>query len=92
MNIKPPSSAELDQAFQQLGKESTEGVFAFFIDGIDEFKGDHREGISFIQELATSARIKILLSSRDIEACDKAFRMNPMTAIGYEYSPERALL
>ncbi|USP76277.1 hypothetical protein yc1106_03551 [Curvularia clavata] len=77
MNIKPPSSAELDQAFQQFGKQSTEGAFAFFIDGIDEFKGDPREGISFIQELAASARVKVLLSSREIEACDKAFSMKP---------------
>ncbi|EUC30786.1 hypothetical protein COCCADRAFT_44375, partial [Bipolaris zeicola 26-R-13] len=76
-DLKLPSSTELNRAFQQLGKASTQGAFAFFIDGIDEFKGSHREGISFIQKLATSAHIKILLSSRPIDTCVAAFRTRP---------------
>ncbi|EUC42801.1 hypothetical protein COCMIDRAFT_72496, partial [Bipolaris oryzae ATCC 44560] len=76
-DLKLPSSTELNQAFQQLGKASTQGAFAFFIDGIDEFKGNHRAGISFIQKLATSTHIKILLSSRPIDTCVAAFRTRP---------------
>lgn len=76
-DLKLPSSTELNRAFQQLGKASTQGAFAFFIDGIDEFKGSDREGISFIQKLATSAHIKILLSSRPIDTCVAAFRTRP---------------
>lgn len=76
-DLKLPSSTELNWAFQQLGKSSTQGAFAFFIDGIDEFKGNHREGISFIQKLASSTHIKILLSSRPIDTCVAAFRTRP---------------
>jgi hypothetical protein len=76
-DMRQPSSNELNQAFQQLGKKSSQGAFAFFIDGIDEFQGSHREGISFIQKLATSVHIKILLSSRPIDSCVAVFRQKP---------------
>ncbi|EMD95681.1 hypothetical protein COCHEDRAFT_1151784 [Bipolaris maydis C5] len=77
-NLKLPSSTELKWALQQLDEVSKQAAFAFFIDAPPPVKRQlHREGISFIQEFATSAHIKILLSSRPINTCVAAFRTRP---------------
>ncbi|RAR02635.1 hypothetical protein DDE82_005723 [Stemphylium lycopersici] len=52
---------------------STNGAFAFFIDGLDEFKGNHRDGIKFRKDTVTSANVKILLSIRPLDTCVAAF-------------------
>lgn len=72
-SLELPSAAELKWAFQQSGEQSTNGAFAFFIDGLDEFKGNHRDGIKFIKDMTTSANFKILLSSRPRDTCVAAF-------------------
>jgi len=38
--------------------------FCFFIDGLDEYDGDHNDIIQIIDELSRISRIKICLSSR----------------------------
>lgn len=77
VDLKLPSISEMKAAFQQIGAQQTNGAFAFFIDGLDEFTGNHREGISFVKSLITSANIKILLSSRPIDTCVAAFLLAP---------------
>jgi hypothetical protein len=81
LELEIPSSIELSQAFIRLGAESTDGAYAFFIDGLDEFSGNHRDGIAFVQKLATSANIKVLLSSRPIDTCVAAFSSRPKLAL-----------
>ncbi|CAN9171605.1 unnamed protein product [Alternaria alternata] len=78
VDLKVPSKAETKIAFERVCAETTEGAFAFFIDGLDEFNGNHRDGISFVKSLVTSAHIKILVSSRPIDTCVAAFSSAPM--------------
>lgn len=44
-----------------------------FLDGLDEFDGDHDELVSFIRETLWSSEIKMCLSSRLYRAFDQAF-------------------
>jgi hypothetical protein len=48
-----------------------------FIDGIDEFEGDHVEISNFFRGLASTPSFKIILSSRAIPACVDAFKELP---------------
>jgi hypothetical protein len=77
VELEIPSSVEMQRAFQRLGTESTNGAYVFFIDGLDEFTGNHRDSISFVQSFASSANIKVSLSSRPIDTCVAAFSTKP---------------
>jgi hypothetical protein len=77
VDLSTPSDSGMKTAFQRVGEESTTGAFAFFIDGLDEFTGNHRDGISFVKSLTTSANIKVLVSSRPIDMCVAAFSSAP---------------
>jgi hypothetical protein len=76
-HLKLPSNSEMKIAFQQIGAQKTTGAFAFFIDGLDEFTGNHQDGISFVKHLASNANIKLLVSSRPIDKCVAAFSSGP---------------
>ena len=78
----PPSSSshitwtrsELIAAFNCLALHpKLTSVFCFFIDGLDEFDGDHREIIALIQGFAKSKSIKWCLSSRPWNVFNAAF-------------------
>jgi hypothetical protein len=70
-----PVSAELDKAFLLLIRQKNLPVkLAFFIDGLDEYNGDHTEMASFLKTIAaTYTNVKLLISSRPIPAYDVAF-------------------
>jgi len=70
-----PVLVELDKAFLLLTGQKTLPVrLAFFIDGLDEYDGNHTEMASFLKTVAaTSTNVKLLISSRPIPACDVAF-------------------
>ena len=81
-SASPPSSlshitwtrSELIAAFNRLALNSKlTSVFCFFIDGLDEFDGDHNEIIALIQGFATSESIKWCLSSRPWNVFKAAF-------------------
>ncbi|CAN9188605.1 unnamed protein product [Alternaria alternata] len=72
-----PSNSGLKTALQKLGDETMTGAFAFFIDGLDEFTGNHRDGISFVKSLTASVNIKMLVSSRPIDTCVASFSSAP---------------
>lgn len=50
----------------------------FFIDGLDEFSGDHKELIALFQRLVESLDIKVVLSSRPYPAFNRAFGSGAM--------------
>ena len=56
--------AELLQTFSRLREQSMATRFCFFIDGLDEFDGDHMEALDVINSLTSSNNIKICFSSR----------------------------
>ena len=62
---KPWTKSELVTAFDLLLQAPETNLrFCFFIDGLDEFDGDHRDLIDAIRSLVRSPLIKICVSSR----------------------------
>lgn len=62
---RPWSTFELGQIVDRLVACDDMSVrFCFFIDGLDEYGGDHREVIKILSRLASSPNIKLCVSSR----------------------------
>jgi hypothetical protein len=79
------SSLQTEISFYEL-KKGLEILFneippdlkvCLFIDGIDEYEGDHSEISELFLDLATKERVKIVASSRPIPSCFQAFRDCP---------------
>ncbi|KAK4152929.1 hypothetical protein C8A00DRAFT_34326 [Chaetomidium leptoderma] len=59
------TTRELSEALQNLGRHRELHVrYCFFIDGVDEFDGDHLRLCEILQNLGRSPNIKLCLSSR----------------------------
>ena len=66
--------SELLEAFAQLRQHSLSSVrYCFFIDGLDEYDGQHGELIELIVGLMDSLSIKLCLSSRPWNVFEAAF-------------------
>ena len=66
--------AELLSAFAELSLQTKlTKRFCFFIDGLDEYDGDHAEIVELVQGLVQSDDIKICLSSRPWNVFTRAF-------------------
>jgi hypothetical protein len=52
--------------------------FCFFIDGLDEYDGDHNDIIAVLNEMSTSEHIKIVASSRPWNVFQEAFGQDKM--------------
>ena len=66
--------AELLKAFSELSHQSSlYKRFFFFIDGLDEYDGDHLDLVDLVQSFARSKDIKICLSSRPWNVFTRAF-------------------
>lgn len=72
------SEPELQQAFRLLAREQApEAKFCFFIDGLDEFDGDHTNLIRLIKDISPSSNIKLCVSSRPWVLFEDAFKHKP---------------
>ncbi|KAH0536562.1 hypothetical protein FGG08_006570 [Glutinoglossum americanum] len=61
----PWSYSELFEAFKRLAEQTLSWArLCFFIDGLDEYSGDHTELARLLKESASSPSIKICVSSR----------------------------
>jgi hypothetical protein len=70
----PWTRSELRRAFSLLAEEDTTATkFCFFIDGLDEFGGDHSELNNLFRTVASSSHIKICVSSRPWNVFEDAF-------------------
>lgn len=66
--------AELLNAFADLSNQHTlKKRFCFFIDGLDEYGGDHSEVVDLVRSFTRSKDIKICLSSRPWNVFTRAF-------------------
>ena len=66
--------AELLDAFAELSNQHTlKKRFCFFIDGLDEYDGDHSEIVDLVQGFVRSKDIKVCLSSRPWNVFTRAF-------------------
>ena len=82
----PWTMGELSQVFAQLAKRTTMSAkFCFFIDGLDEYSGDHAEIITILR-IITSAKIKICVSSRPWNIFQKAFGQDGKSLMLQEFT------
>ncbi|OCK82329.1 hypothetical protein K432DRAFT_349202 [Lepidopterella palustris CBS 459.81] len=72
---EPWTLSELSQMFQKVMNEKTP-KFCFFIDGLDEYEGDHSEMIQVLKGFLAWPDIKICLSSRPWNIFEDAFGQN----------------
>jgi len=57
--------SELTKAIELLVNEQSVALrFCFFIDGLDEFDGDHQELVELLYTISTSPNVKICAASR----------------------------
>jgi hypothetical protein len=77
IDLSAPSFAELRKAFSNLVSHKSTTKICFFIDGVDEYNGDHSQILDLFAELASSSRVKLVLSSRPINPCIAAFSRCP---------------
>ncbi|KAE8444336.1 hypothetical protein EG329_000646 [Mollisiaceae sp. DMI_Dod_QoI] len=77
-DITPPSTAETKYAFEVLSTSRELSPFCFFIDGVDEYVGNYKDGIALINRLAINPHVKIIASSRPIPQCVAEFEDLPM--------------
>lgn len=74
----PLGDTELRQAFKHLKKEDPQAFkFCFFIDGLDEFEGDHAGLVSFMKDISDCENIKVCVSSRPWLVFEDAFKRKP---------------
>ena len=72
------SVPELKDALEKAIDQTHSGIkFRFFIDGLDEFDGDHHELISFCQSLSRRPSVKLCLASRPLLVFEEAFKSCP---------------
>ena len=68
------SYEELSIAFKRLSEQkSLSFKICMFVDGLDEYQGEHRDIVSILQQAATSPNIKVCLSSRPWNVFQNAF-------------------
>ena len=69
--------AELLQVFKDLQEQPLDSArFCFFIDGLDEYDGDHTEIIEIMNSFTSSSAIKVCFSSRPWTVFEDAFGEN----------------
>ena len=72
---------EISDTFSRIATQITDGAYCFFVDSLDEFSGNYRDGISFLSKLVTFPNIKVLVSSQPIDICADAFSSRPKFAL-----------
>jgi hypothetical protein len=71
-----PKYIELKAAFALLIRKAPFLRLAIFVDGLDEFEGDHSDMSHFLRSI-TSKAVKVVVSSRPVNACLDAFSNSP---------------
>ncbi|KAL8784506.1 MAG: hypothetical protein Q9195_009016 [Heterodermia aff. obscurata] len=72
------SSQELRSAFKILtDREVHDSKYCLFIDGLDEFDGDHSNLTSFVKDISLSDHFKICVSSRPLIVFEDALNHQP---------------
>ena len=70
--LAEPTSAELKKALASLLRLDSNFRICIFIDGVDEYDGNHIEIAEFFRSIPSSS-VKVVLSSRPIPSCTKTF-------------------
>jgi hypothetical protein len=76
------TDAEIISGFSALAPRSPNDMkMFFFVDGLDEYTGNHNDICDLFSRTAASNSIKILFSSRPIPVCVDQFSGFPMLAL-----------
>jgi hypothetical protein len=77
-DLEPWGGEDLFAAFDELAKVTlTSARFCFFVDGLDEYHGNHQDLILLLNKLSTSSSIKFCVSSRPWNVFADAFQSYP---------------
>jgi hypothetical protein len=72
------SLEELGRAMNAIVHQNTLTIkFCFFIDGLDEYDGDHGDIVAIFEEVFSSSNTKICLSSRPLPLFEQTFSHHP---------------
>jgi NACHT domain-containing protein len=76
---EPWTMEELFRSFEALASQTQHHCFCFFIDGLDEYDGDHAEIVSIIKKLSSFPSIKCCISSRPWTVFREVYELSPWT-------------
>jgi hypothetical protein len=84
------SHAELVEAFNRLVSRAATGAFklCLFVDGLDEFNGDHQALIDLLKEAIAHPNIKACVSSRPWVVFEEAFIHQPSLMLEHMTYPD----
>jgi len=72
------SVLELQYVLEGLFKMTANSIkFCFFIDGLDEYDGDHLEIISLLRQIPSNSNVKLCISSRPLLVFEQVFAECP---------------
>jgi hypothetical protein len=75
----PWTASELCECFSSLKTQTQVDIrVCFFVDGLDEYDGDHEQVLEIFEDLAQNDNIKFCLSSRDWNVFRDWFKDHPM--------------
>jgi hypothetical protein len=78
------TSNKLQQAFRRLTNYAIASLkFCFFIDGLDEYEGDHGNIAQLFRDISSAPHIKICVSSRPLLVFEEAFCSFPGLRLQY---------
>lgn len=77
ISLIAPSFPELRKAFSYLANHVSSIKICLFIDGVDEYDGNHFQILDLISTLSSSKTVKLVVSSRPINPCIDAFSRWP---------------
>lgn len=78
---KPPDFLGLQRRLDKVIKADLSAQFVFFIDGLDEFTGDHSGLAMYMKQLSDSSNTKVCVSSRPWNEFEDAFAGAPSLRI-----------
>lgn len=73
--------AQLQKALRDVTRHSISPKFCLFIDGLDEYEGDHGEIMNYLKDLASSSNIKLCVSSRPWNVFEDGLGKDPALKI-----------
>ncbi|TVY80314.1 hypothetical protein LSUE1_G006860 [Lachnellula suecica] len=73
-----PTLAKVKRACMLLVKQTMVPMkFCFFVDGLDEYDGDHEEIAELFKSVASLPNVKVCISSRPLLVCEDTYRGSP---------------
>ena len=73
LRSKPWKTSEVRDICKGLTRQSIDMKFCFFVDGLDEYEGEHRDVVNILNDLAALPNIKLCVSSRPWNVFQNSF-------------------